>query len=207
MKNISDMKKNAIVSLFILAILVLACQNKTERKLNQEENKRYLLEGKQISKNTFKVLGKELKAAIKRGGVQEALSYCNISALPITDSLSLAFDVQIRRTSLKTRNPLNKANADEEAILLLYEAQIKEGKAPEPSLKVLGNNKILYTSPIFIQPLCLNCHGTPGSTMLTKNHKTIRQLYPADAAISYTDGELRGMWSITFVDKDSVTNR
>ena len=58
--------------------------------------------------------------------------------------------------------------------------------------------KLLFFSPITTQDLCLKCHGKLGETLAVADYAVIKDLYPADDAIGYASGELRGIWSIAF---------
>jgi len=50
-------------------------------------------------------------------------------------------------------------------------------------------------------PLCEKCHGKIGSTLKEADYASIKSLYPEDMAIGYKTGDLRGMWSISFLEK------
>ena len=56
---------------------------------------------------TFSVLSGQLQKALKAGGLDSAIHYCNLAAMPLVDSLSQLHKAQIRRTSMKVRNPNN----------------------------------------------------------------------------------------------------
>ena len=49
-----------------------------------------------------------------------------------------------------------------------------------------------------MQANCLVCHGTINETVTIKMDSIIKSLYPNDKAIEYSEGDLRGIWSITF---------
>ena len=55
----------------------------------------YLDQGLDISASTFLALSGALRKAIKTGGLENALAYCNENALALTDSLSDVYDVEI----------------------------------------------------------------------------------------------------------------
>jgi hypothetical protein len=64
-----------------------------------------------------------------------------------------------------------------------------------------------YSAIVITNPLCLNCHGTPGLELLPANHAFIRRLYPEDEAIGFRLGDLRGLWRIDFRLDDLVEAR
>jgi hypothetical protein len=61
---------------------------------------------------TKQELGKNLMQAIQTKGTAGALEFCNIKALPITDSMSNVLNASIKRVSDLERNPKNKANKE-----------------------------------------------------------------------------------------------
>ena len=120
-----------------------------------------------------------------------------MQAYPLTDSLSQAYEAEIRRLALRNRNPENEPDREARNIFEGFQLESHEGKNPEARLIALEGEKVAFFAPIFLKPLCLNCHGTPGKNMLEENHKLILKKYPEDRAIDFEPGDLRGMWSIT----------
>ena len=55
---------------------------------------------------------------MKKGGPTAAVEYCNVYAVPLTDSLSNKYKVKISRISDRNRNPTNIATNDTERDLL-----------------------------------------------------------------------------------------
>lgn len=156
----------------------------------------YLEKGHKISEDSFNALRLNLMQAMGANGISGAAEFCNIEAYPITDSLSEAFDAQIRRTTLKWRNPKNQPTEKEREILEFFESVHNAGTQPKDSLIKLNDDEIWYVRPIFVQGICQNCHGSLGSTLAENNYEVIKKLYPEDAAVGYKSGDLRGMWSI-----------
>ncbi|MCF8234412.1 MAG: DUF3365 domain-containing protein [Bacteroidales bacterium] len=184
-------------AIMLTAMMIAAC-NGPQR---HDENK-YLSQGKTIATETFNALSSELKAALARGGVPEAISYCNIQAMPITDSLSKLYNADIKRTSLNIRNPMNAPDSLELAILNEYQRKFENGDSLHPQILPVGENKVLFTAPIMVKPLCLNCHGEIGKQIQDTSYAIIRKHYPEDQATGYKAGDLRGMWSIRFNTED-----
>lgn len=146
---------------------------------------------------TKKVLGKNLMEAIQKKGTLEALAFCNIQAIPLTDSMSLKYDATIKRVSDKNRNPNNNANSEE----LKYIAQFKKDFAEKKEIKPVvleKGNKVKFYYPIDTNSMCLQCHGIQIKPEVSTQ---ILKLYPQDLAVGYYEGEVRGIWSITFDKK------
>jgi hypothetical protein len=194
------MKKLSIVLLAVVYILYLGCKTDSKPKLQGSDpsvNNSDLLEaGKEISSSVFLVLSSELQKAMKSGGVDHAISYCNINAMDITDSLSSKYNAEIKRTSLKFRNPNNRPSPTEISLLHQLENKKKRGIEILPQIVMDGNSKVFY-APIIVQDMCLKCHGQESEI---DNYAIIKELYPNDLATAYQQGDLRGMWSISFRD-------
>lgn len=157
-------------------------------------------EGKMISEKAQKTIKFALQNAIKEGGLQNAMVYCNLQALPITDSVSQSENVQIKRLAKKYRNPLNATTESESRILDDYEMLLNNGDSLYPIIMAGENKHPVYFKPILVDAVCLNCHGTPGEQISPSLTEKITELYPNDKATGFKAGELRGMWSITFTD-------
>jgi hypothetical protein len=166
--------------------------------LTQEEIRLYTETGKSIAKATFMGLSSNLKDALKRGGVKEAAEYCNIVAIPLTDSLAEVHNATIKRTSLKLRNQKNLPDESELEVLKNYAERFENDMQLKPAVHAGQDNKIHFYAPIMTQQLCLTCHGTVGEELTESNYNIIRELYPYDKAIGYAEDEFRGIWSISF---------
>lgn len=193
--------------IILLVILISGCKNdgnKLKSNASDTEQSDLLMEeGKEIAYNTFIALSGELQQAMKSGGFEHALSYCNINAMPITDSLSSVYNVDIKRTSLKYRNPKNRPTSKEESILKDYESKKNIAGALTPRMKI-ENGKDVFYAPIIVQDMCLKCHGSKDDI---KDYQFIKKLYPEDLAHDYRQGDIRGMWSITFLNNNKKSNK
>ena len=148
----------------------------------------------------FNVLSQNLKSALEKGGIETAIAYCNIAAMPLVDSLSIDHNAIIKRTSQRLRNPDNNADESENSMLSRFEAQMMSGQVIKPVLEET-KGEVTYYAPILTNNFCLQCHGIPGQTLTEANNDLIKSFYPQDSAIGYSEGELRGIWSIKFDKK------
>ncbi|HMS53675.1 MAG TPA: hypothetical protein PKD56_15185, partial [Chitinophagales bacterium] len=93
---------------FSLALIVFSsCSSNKQKLLSQEEKNTWLLLGDSISVDMQNTLLKNVSGAIQKGGTDFAVEFCNIRAMPLTDSIAKNFKVQIQRLSDKNRNPEN----------------------------------------------------------------------------------------------------
>ncbi|SHJ35115.1 Tll0287-like domain-containing protein [Pseudozobellia thermophila] len=142
-------------------------------------------------------LGKNLKKAIQEKGIVEAIKFCNVEAIPLTDSVSVMNNAIIKRVSDKVRNPKNQANDEELGYIADFKKAIASGKEVSPIVKVNGKEVDFYY-PITTNALCLQCHGKPNEQIQPETLATLKNLYPNDKAIGYGANEVRGIWSINF---------
>ena len=165
---------------------------------NQLDTLKYTRQGMEIAMGTFKALSGQLKAAMQEGGVQHAVQYCNTVAYPLVDSLSGTYGATIRRASNKARNPKDEPTELEATVINAYQNDLNQGTPLKPHIQQLASGEIAFFAPITTQDLCLKCHGKLGETLAVADYAVIKDLYPADDAIGYASGELRGVWSIAF---------
>lgn len=155
--------------------------------------------GLEYALSTKKLLGQNLMGTIQKKGTLEALAFCNIQAMPLTDSMSVKYNATIKRVSDKNRNPNNKANAEEMIQIEKFKKEIAENKGPKPVVVDKGD-KVQFYYPIPTNTMCLQCHGKPQNIKPEVRAKTLK-LYPKDLAVGYAENEVRGIWSITFDKK------
>ena len=176
----------------------------TRKRMGQEKGERMgdtsknLEErGMEIAMSTKGVLGKNLIGTIKKKGTAAALEFCNLKAFPLTDSMSTVHQATIKRVSDRYRNPDNKANEKELAIIEQYKKIISEGSDIKPILDTTGEQVSFYY-PIVTNDLCLQCHGIPNKSIKQETLKSLSNLYPNDLATGYQANQVRGIWSIQF---------
>lgn len=153
--------------------------------------------GMQMAQTTKAELGKNLMGQIQKNGVIAALDFCNIQAMPITDSMSVVHKAKIRRVTDKPRNPNNKAIALELEHLQTFKDQMAAGEDVKPIINRMGE-KVEFYYPIVTNSMCLKCHGTPEKELENLTLTNILKHYPDDKAIGYRENEVRGIWSIEF---------
>lgn len=137
-----------------------------------------------------KELGGALRAALENGP-PVAVDACRLQAPQIAERLS-ARGVRVGRTSRRLRNP---ANAPEPWMLPFLEEFDSGHVQPGESRTLdLGDGRLGYVEPIYVQALCTVCHGTAIEASLRQH---IRELYPEDQAVGYEVNDLRGLFWAT----------
>ncbi|WP_299392142.1 DUF3365 domain-containing protein [uncultured Gelidibacter sp.] len=157
----------------------------------------YADRGLKYALNTQAVLGNNLMKAIESSGTSGALTFCNIKAYPLTDSMAKLEKVNLKRITDKPRNPDNQANAAELEHIETYKEIIANQELPNPVISESGG-KVLVYYPILTNSMCLQCHGKPNKNIASSTLSKLKILYPEDKAIGYGVNEVRGLWSVTF---------
>lgn len=186
----------------ILSFAVLSCTKGDHRNeridlLAPVPDSVYAKAGNRIIAVTFDTLRNSLLEAIRSQGIEEAIAFCSENAYSITGVY--ADSVTVRRTALRFRNPANKPDSLELLVLKEMSGQPKtiEGTGTK-IVRHESSGEIHYFKSIVLQPMCLNCHGTPGEQIKEATLARIQQLYPDDKAVNFKEGDLRGVWHIVF---------
>lgn len=182
--------------LFVLFVGVISCTVST--KLSKEDQEKHLSKGKEICQKSFALLSGNLGAQMKQGGPSQALPFCNLRAIPLTEEIAKQEQVTIKRVAKLYRNEENKPNSEALGIINKYETALKKGEELTPVLISSPSGKPQFFAPIMINKKCLACHGTVGLEVSQKTDSLIKILYPNDLATGYKIGDLRGVWSIKF---------
>jgi len=164
--------------------------------------------GRAIAAEAFSLLSSNLQAAIQTGGISNALPFCSLAASPLTATLGERHGVTIRRVTQQARNPANKADSVELAVLESFASALRTATNPPPPLVTnLAAGQVSFFAPILLsRELCLKCHGSPVRDIAASDLAVIRGLYPHDEATGFSLGQLRGAWRIDF-PTDSLESR
>lgn len=166
----------------------------------QEEYRRW---ADTIAKSYLGTLQTILFSELQKG-IPTAIRVCADTAQKLTQQFSKKYNAQIRRVSLKPRNPADTADWHERKILIFFEQQKQRNILLDTlvvidSLTIGGIRYYRYLKPIVIStPLCLNCHGTQ-ETIPKEIQVFLQERYPNDQATGYKFGDLRGALSITWI--------
>ena len=168
---------------FILMTVLLALPACDRSKINESEYK-------EAGGSAILPFKKSLKGALVSGlesGPVAAISVCRMDAPELAAAASKG-GVRVGRTSSKLRNPANAAKPWMVPLLQRYEA---DRDAREPAVVVIDKQTVGYVEPIFMQPLCVTCHG---ETLAPELEAKLDELYPDDQARGYAAGDFRGVF-------------
>ena len=161
----------------------------------------YIQTANKISKDLIKTLGSQLKANMKQGGPIQAIEFCSTNAFDLTKQVSDKYkDIEVKRISLKPRNPANTPSKDEAIILKSMEDMYKVGVLPRNVVQEKDGKIVVYKPLIIKKKVCLKCHGDISKH--PKLAKKIASIYHNDKATGYKMGDLRGAIVVTMPKKD-----
>jgi hypothetical protein len=137
-----------------------------------------------------------LMAALQDGlaqGPEAAIDACRVEAPGIAASLASP-TLAVGRTSHRLRNPDNAPKPWLRPILEEFRSA-PPGAGGFRTVR-LGGGRVGYAEPIYVQPLCLTCHGTDLAPSVAER---IRAAYPDDEATGFALGEFRGLFWVELV--------
>jgi hypothetical protein len=137
-----------------------------------------------------------LTAEINQGGPEQAINTCREQAPKMAAAASAETGWNVRRVSLKNRNPKAVPDAWERSALEDFDRRAAAGEAP-PTLEKAelvdedGRKVYRYVKALPVQPLCLSCHG-PSEPLTPAVKAKLAELYPQDKGVGYGLGQIRG---------------
>jgi hypothetical protein len=169
----------AAMIMLLLAVLPACQRKKIDEDQWKEAGARAVLPFKQDLKRA-------LVTALGEGPVH-AISVCRVEAPRLAEAASTA-TIRIGRTSRKVRNPNNAAKPWMQPLLEKFET---DPNSREPAVVLIDERTVGYAEPIFVEPLCVTCHG---SELAPDLKAKIEELYPNDRATGYRPGDFRGVF-------------
>lgn len=141
-----------------------------------------------------------LTEEVAKGGPEGAILVCRDKAPQLARAASEETGWNVRRVSLRNRNPKAVPDAWERAALEDFDRRAAGGETPATLEKAEvvtegGKQFYRYMRALPTQELCLNCHGLP-ERLTPAVQERLKALYPDDKAIGYRPGEIRGAMTI-----------
>ena len=169
-------------------------QSKAMNNDDDAELQAQLKNAKKIAKVFSKSLKGTLQKAMMNGGPVNAVSACNISAIPITEKVAKENGVQLSRVSLKNRNTDNAPNDWQRPILESFDARVANGEEAKTLVyaeitEENGKKQFRFMKALPTGGVCLTCHGSNLDATLSSR---LTELYPHDKAKGYSLGQVRG---------------
>lgn len=182
--------KNMFVVVISFALFNIAVSAHAEEDVR-------LSEARKVASSLPPKLVGVLQEEIKKSGFDGAIPVCRDIAPKMAGEIAQQTGWKVKRVSLKTRNE-SRATPDawEKAALEDFDKRAAAGEPPAQLEKgEVVNNEYRYVKALPVQPLCLNCHGTPENTAEAVK-KVLAEQYPNDHATGYSLGQIRGVISV-----------
>ena len=180
---------------FRLAIVlaVFGCSSSDFRTIDPEQRAAVMEEGGRTADALISNLVSHLSAAMAEGGPAAAVEFCSTNALPLTAQVASARGVEVKRTSLRYRNPANAPDEHETEALRHFERVLEEtGELPDAWVQRVGLEEFRYYRPLVVGAPCLQCHGT-ADDIDQDVVEILAERYPDDMATGYAAGDFRGL--------------
>lgn len=145
-----------------------------------------------------RTLGGRLQEHMARGGPEQAIAFCSAEAQALTDSVSEALGPgwAVKRTTRRTRNPVNAPDSLEAEALAFFHDAAAGAETPDHYVQATPSGDYRYYEPLQVGPVCLQCHG-PASELDPGVRRVLESRYPDDRATGYGAGDLRGVIRVT----------
>jgi hypothetical protein len=141
-----------------------------------------------------------LTDAIAKSGAADAVTVCQDIAPKMAKAASEQSGWQIRRVSLRNRNPKAVPDAWEREGLEDFDRRAAAGEAPagleRATVQTVDGKPVQrYMRALPTQGLCLGCHG-PVEQLAPGVAERLKALYPDDRAVGYSLGQIRGAMTL-----------
>lgn len=184
-----------------IAGAVLACAAAAPQPAQaQAQEGAWVGEARKVAMSVPPKLLAVLTAEIDKGGAASAVTVCRERAPELAQAASLETGWQVRRVSLRQRNPKAVPDAWERAALEDFDRRAAAGESPATLEKAElvqeeGRAVQRYMRALPVQAICTQCHGAaaqlgPGVA------ERLHELYPEDRGTGYRAGEIRGAMTI-----------
>lgn len=165
------------------------------------ESDPWVVDARRVASSVPPRLLAALKKEIDIAGPEGAIGACRDLAPALARAASAESGWAVRRVSLRERNPKATPDAWEREVLAEFDrvAAARGTTAPIERAEVVtaadGRRERRYMRALPTQELCLACHGARASLSPAVSER-LRTLYPADRAVDYRVGEIRGAMTL-----------
>lgn len=185
------------ILIFLLPLLWVACSPREKKEAS--DLRPWLQQGDSLRDLSQKTLMNALLKAGADSVPEQAVAFCHMEAAGILSNITDAQHIKIQRVAEKFRNPNNALQPEDLPVWDKWKKQLAQGQSLVSEVEINIETHKVYRAPIFLgMPLCERCHGDE-NTFSPQLQQTLASLYPNDKARNFRQGDLRGMWKITFL--------
>ena len=185
--------------LWAAAVAVLAgCA--TEAPAPQPADMSWVPEARNVATSAPPKLLAVLQEQIAKGGPESAIEVCQVKAPAMARAASEQTGWNVKRVSLRNRNPKAVPDAWERATLEDFDRRAAAKESPatlERAEVTMENGQAVqrYMRALPTMPLCTQCHGAADKLSPAVTAR-LKALYPDDRATGYAVGDIRGAMTL-----------
>ncbi len=195
--------KKRIVTFFLIMAMSACGRGKKVESPSMGESIAVQKIAAPLAKMLIDSLGARLKGVLVSEGPVAAIAVCKNEAIEIGSRIDAPLSVELKRTSLKFRNPANAPDEYEQRALVHYQALTSAGEALPPVFiqKIITDEQpcFYFYKPLRVKSLCLICHGDPAK-FAPDLRQALAKNYPGDRATGYAEGDFRGLVRVKIID-------
>lgn len=142
-----------------------------------------------------------MQESVAEKGVAGAVPVCKEMAPALVKEKRQETGWDIRRVSLKTRNP-ERATPDLWEVRQLADFNIRAANGEKPEtlekseiVSIDGKPVFRYMKALPVADVCMKCHG-PAAGLDAGLKAKLSEIYPHDQATGYTKGQIRGALTV-----------
>ncbi len=192
------MKRYIFLSILIaVAGITVSCGGGEQLQSSYPGEDAALQKAKRATDKLMGTLMGEVKKSMQEDGPAGAVRHCADRAMELTDEVSEAEGVRMRRVTDKPRNNLAVPDAYEKKMLARFASAMESGTLQPVSevVELDGRPVLRYVRPLTMKEPCLTCHGDDAQ-IAGNVREVLAERYPGDRATGYHAGELRGAISV-----------
>lgn len=164
----------------------------------QAETKSFESQANQAIKEFAETLKDALMLSLQTDGSVKTIGVCKDIAPRVAKQVADKYQLDIRRTALKVRNPDNTADDWEKSVLREFENRLENGETIKKlrfseQVETDGVKQWRVMKAIGTDLVCVSCHGEKIPEQIQVE---LNKLYPEDQATGFSVGSVRGAFSV-----------
>lgn len=165
-----------------------------------QDNAAWVQDARQVAGAVPPKLLQVLSDEIAKAGPASAIGVCSEKAPQMAKAASEQSGWNVRRVSLRNRNPKAVPDAWERATLQEFDRRAAAGEdlsklEAYATVDNAGRTEYRYMKALPTQQICLTCHGA-SETLAPEVSAKLHILYPEDKAVGHALGQIRGAMTI-----------
>jgi hypothetical protein len=189
------MKEGKRLALLVICLIVVSSLPASAQKGSKDiAFEKALIDARKVSNQLAEKVRGLLLQEIEKGGFSSAVRVCSETAQEITLQFNAQTGHDVRRISLKYRNPKNVPDAYEQRKLEEFNILNQKKELSNEYSEIVeeqGKKYLRYLRPLIVAPLCITCHG-PKENIPQEVKTILAERYPDDRATGFLVGDVRG---------------